>query len=46
MLFRRFEFELHETDITDVEVAHDFMVPQPKLNTKGMRVRVTGIFDL
>ncbi|EED16388.1 cytochrome P450, putative [Talaromyces stipitatus ATCC 10500] len=45
MLFRRFEFELYETDITDVELAHDFMVPQPKLDTKGMRVRVTGLID-
>lgn len=45
MLFRRFEFELYDTDITDVEIAHDFMVPQPKLHTKGMRVKVTGIVD-
>lgn len=43
MLFRRFKFELYETDISDVEVAHDFMVPQPKLDTKGMRVKVTGM---
>lgn len=43
MLFRRFTFELYETDVSDVEVAHDFMVPQPKLDTKGMRVKVTGI---
>ena len=45
MLFRRFDFKLHDTDITDVEVAHDFMVPQPKLDTKGMRVKVTGMTD-
>lgn len=42
MLFRRFTFELYETDVSDVEIKHDFMVPQPKLSTKGMRVRVTG----
>ncbi|KAM7200690.1 Cytochrome P450 monooxygenase sdnE [Naviculisporaceae sp. PSN 640] len=42
MLFRRFTFELYETDISDVEIKHDFMVPQPKLSTKGMRVRVSG----
>lgn len=41
MLFRRFKFELYETDISDVEIAHDFFVPQPKLDTKGMRVKVT-----
>ncbi|KAL7957986.1 putative cytochrome P450 [Trichoderma compactum] len=40
MLFRRFKFELYETDISDVEIAHDFFVPQPKLDTKGMRVKV------
>ncbi|PVH92545.1 putative cytochrome P450 [Periconia macrospinosa] len=43
MLFRRFTFELYETDVSDVQVAHDFMVPQPKLDTKGMRVKVTSI---
>lgn len=42
MLFRRFTFELHETDISDVEISHDFMVPQPKLDTKGVRVKVTS----
>ncbi|KAK4210604.1 cytochrome P450 monooxygenase sdnE [Rhypophila decipiens] len=42
MLFRRFNLELYETDLSDVEIAHDFMVPQPKLSTKGVRVKVTG----
>ncbi|KUL83802.1 hypothetical protein ZTR_06649 [Talaromyces verruculosus] len=42
-LFRRFTFDLHETDVSDVEIAHDFMVPQPKLDTKGMRVKVTSV---
>lgn len=45
MLFRRFTFELHKTDISDVEAAHDFMVPQPKLDTKGMRVKVTSVIS-
>lgn len=42
-LVRRFTFDLHQTDISDVEIAHDFMVPQPKLDTKGMRVKVTSV---
>nr|A0A1B4XBH0.1 RecName: Full=Cytochrome P450 monooxygenase sdnE; AltName: Full=Sordarin/hypoxysordarin biosynthesis cluster protein E [Sordaria araneosa]BAV32149.1 cytochrome P450 monooxygenase [Sordaria araneosa] len=43
MLFRRFTFELYETDVSDVEIKHDFMVPQPKLSTKGVRAKVTGL---
>lgn len=43
MLFRRFIFELYKTDVSDVEISHDFMVPQPKLSTLGMRVTVTGL---
>lgn len=31
---------LYETDETDVESAHDFLLPLPKLNTKGVCVMV------
>ena len=31
-------FELFETDETDVIQAHDFMIPLPKISTKGVRV--------
>ncbi|KAI3318956.1 putative cytochrome P450 [Xylariaceae sp. AK1471] len=41
-LFRRFTFELYDTDISDIEIAHDFFVPSPKLDTKGLRVKVTS----
>lgn len=41
--FRRFEFELYETDASDVEVKHDFTLPSPKLDSKGVRVRVVGM---
>ena len=41
-LFRRFELELCETDISDVKLAHDFFLPSPKLDTKGIRVKVIG----
>ena len=34
------EFELFETDESDVEQAHDFIVPIPRLTSKGMRVLV------
>ena len=33
--------ELFETDETDVIQTHDFLLPLPKLNTKGVRVTIT-----
>lgn len=39
-VFRNFEFELYQTDLTDVELAHDFFLPSPKLDSKGVRVLV------
>lgn len=39
-MFRLFEFELYETDKSDVEFAHDFFLPFPKLDSKGVRVLV------
>lgn len=41
-LFRRFSLELYETDESNVELAHDFFMPSPRLDSKGVRVRVTG----
>lgn len=32
--------ELFETDHTDTDHVHDFVVPLPRLNTKGVRVKV------
>ncbi|KAK4505824.1 hypothetical protein PRZ48_003789 [Zasmidium cellare] len=42
-VFRLFELELYETDETDVALAHDFFLPSPKLDSKGVRVRVVGV---
>lgn len=39
-VFRNFNFELYETDSSDVELAHDFFLPSPKLDSKGVRVKV------
>jgi hypothetical protein len=39
-VFRSFEFELYQTDISDVELAHDFFLPHPKMDSKGVRVKV------
>lgn len=42
-IFRRFTFELYETDVTDVALAHDFFLPCPKLDSKGVRVKVKAV---
>lgn len=39
-LFRKFDLQLYETDVTDVLLAHDFFIPSPKLDSKGIRVKV------
>lgn len=37
-LFRFFDFELYETDFSDIELAHDYFLPFPKHDSKGVRV--------
>lgn len=32
--------ELFETDHTDTNHVHDFVVPLPRLDTKGVRVKI------
>lgn len=39
-MFRYFEFELYQTDKTDVDLAHDFFLPFPRLDSQGVRVTV------
>lgn len=39
-VFRRFSFELFETDRTAVDCHSDMFVPHPKHETKGVRVMV------
>lgn len=39
-VFRSFKFDLYQTDISDVELAHDFFLPHPKMDSKGVRVKV------
>ena len=33
---------LHETDFEDVKMVHDFFMGYPRLNSKGVRIIVTG----
>ena len=39
-MFRRVDFDLFETGRETVEMAREFFVPQPGLETKGVRVLV------
>lgn len=43
-VFRCFLFEIYETDVSDVELAHDFFLPSPKLDSKGIRVKVKEVY--
>ena len=42
-IMRKFQLELYETDVTDVLLGHDFFLPSPRLDSKGIRVKVVGI---
>lgn len=42
-VFRRFTFELFDTDYSDIELKHDFFLPSPKLDSKGIRVKVISV---
>jgi hypothetical protein len=44
-VFRRFHLELYETDRSDVVMLHDFFLPCPKTDTKGVRVKVVEVFE-
>lgn len=39
-LFRRFEFELFETERDDVDLVHDYFNPAPRKGSQGLRVIV------
>lgn len=43
ILFHRLDFKLYETDVSDVELKHDFFVPRAKLDSKGVRVFVSNV---
>lgn len=42
-IFRRFSFELYETDVSDTILAHDYFVPTVKLDSQGIRVKVKSV---
>lgn len=40
-IFRRFEMKLFDTTIRDLEIAHDFFIAVPELDSKGIRAVIT-----
>ncbi|ORY17344.1 cytochrome P450 [Clohesyomyces aquaticus] len=45
MMFRKYKFELYESDVGDVEIGHDFFIPVTRLDSKGVRAFVTATAD-
>ncbi len=43
VIIRNFDLELFETTWDDVDVAHDFFVALPKLDSNGVRVKVKSV---
>ena len=39
-LVSRFDFELYETSLNDMQIKHDFFVGVPDLSSKGVRITV------
>ncbi|RMD41165.1 hypothetical protein DV735_g3952, partial [Chaetothyriales sp. CBS 134920] len=37
-VFRRFDLELYQTTARDAEIAHDYFVPHPHADSKGVRI--------
>lgn len=44
-LFRRFDFDLYETDRGDVDALRDRFVPRPRLGSKGVRALCRGVVE-
>jgi hypothetical protein len=39
-IIRRYNFELYDTDFTDIETVSDYGMPLPRADSKGVRVKV------
>ncbi|KAK3900297.1 Trichodiene oxygenase [Staphylotrichum tortipilum] len=44
-IFTRYEFDLYETDETDVQMAHAYLVPYVKWESKGIRATVRKVAE-
>ena len=41
-VFSRFDFDLYETEESDIKMKHAYLVPYPRWESKGVRVRIRG----
>ncbi len=44
-VFTRYEFDMYETDVSDVEMAHAYLVPYVKWESKGVRATVRKVAE-
>lgn len=42
-IFRWYTLELHDSDVTDVRYEHDWLMPIPRLDSKGLRVCISKV---
>lgn len=42
-LFRHVNMELYKTDLSDVALAHDWFIPGPKRDSKGVYIRILSV---
>lgn len=42
-VFRKYDLELFETDVSDTRLAHDYFMPVPRLDSKGIRVKLRSV---
>lgn len=42
-IFRRFDLQLYETDLKDVQIKHDFFASWPDLSSKGVRAQIIKV---
>ena len=45
MIIRKFDLELFETTWEDVEIVHDFFVALPRLDSKGVQIKVRSVLS-
>jgi hypothetical protein len=39
-VFSQFDFQLYDTSVEDVDIAHAYLLPMPKWESKGVRAIV------
>lgn len=42
-IFRQFDFELYDTQVSDIQMKYAYLVPYPEWESKGVRVTVKAV---